>query len=254
VHACRKDTKADVEKWAVVRGKLGPLLFDAKTGAILVSEGVPFSHSHRHHSHTLAIHPLGILSMHQSEEARRAVRASVRQLIDLQPSHWTGYSHTWAAALAARAGFPDDAERCLLEFDRAYVTRNGFHVNSNQTVAKLRRYRAFTLEGNFMLMDTVQEMCMQSHGGLLQVFPAIPDSWKEASFKDLRAEGGFVVSAKRADGETSVVEITAKRDSVLKLKDPFGSKQGAWDHACATGRNCVVFELAAGETVHGKRE
>jgi len=246
--------KADVEKWAAVRAKLSPLLYDERTGALLVSEGVPFGHSHRHHSHTLAIHPLGILNVHQSEEARRAVQASVRQLLDLEPRHWTGYSHTWAAALAARAGFADDAERCLIEFNRAYVTRNGFHVNSNQTNPKTRRYRAFTLEGNFMLMDAVQEMCMQSFGGIVQVFPAIPDSWKEASFKDLRAEGGFKVSAKRTGGEAAEVEVTARRNSVLKLKDPFADNQGSWDHAYETQGDCLVFKLAAGETVRGKRK
>ena len=243
--------KSDVAKWAAVRAKLGPLLYDKRTGALLVAEGVPCDHSHRHHSHTLAIHPLGILHVHQSEEARKAVRASVRQLIDLKPSHWTGYSHTWAAALAARAGFADDAERCLLEFERAYVTRNGFHVNSNQTIRKKRRFRAFTLEGNFMLMDAVQEMCMQSFGGIVQVFPAIPDSWKEASFADLRAEGGFKVSARRLNGSTSDVKITALRDSVLKLKDPFAGAKAQWSAAYERKGDCLVFELKAGEVVNG---
>jgi len=244
----------DAEKWAAVRAKLGPLLFDEKTGALLVSEGVPLSHSHRHHSHTLAIHPLGILSMHQSDEARKAVRASVRQLIDLKPSHWTGYSHTWAAALAARAGFPDDAERCLLEFDRAYVTRNGFHVNSNQTNERARRqWRNFTLEGNFMLMDAVQEMCMQSHGGLLQIFPAIPASWQEAAFKDLRAEGAFKVSAKREGGATTEVNVAATRDSVLKLKDPFPGRKAKWNVTPERQGDRLLFKLKAGQVVRGTK-
>jgi len=243
--------EAEVEKWAAVRAKLGPLLYDMQTGALLVAEGVPLEHSHRHHSHALAIHPLGILNVHQSEEARRAVQATVRQLIDSEPRHWTGYSYTWAAALAARAGFADDAERCLSEFARAYVSRNGFHLNSNQLNPKSRRYRAFTLEGNFMLMDAVQEMCMQSYGGIVQVFPAIPDSWKDVSFTDLRAEGGSRVSAERADGVTTEVKIAATCESVLRLIDPFAGSEAKWSVNYERQGACLVFKLRAGEVVTG---
>jgi len=165
----------DAKRWASLHEKLAPLKFDENTGALLVGEGVPFRGSHRHFSHSLAIHPLGILNVDQSEDARETVRASVRQILDQSHRGWTGYSFTWAACLAARAGFADDALRHLVDFERAFVARNGFHLNGDQTWTILPRQRrrgsrAFTLEGNFLFMDAIHEMVMQSCDGKVRIF------------------------------------------------------------------------------------
>ncbi len=249
----------EAEKWAALHAKLEPLKFDKTTKALMVAEGVPFRGSHRHFSHTLAIHPLGILNPNQSDEAREAVLASVRQILKQSGSKgWVGYSFTWAASLAARAGLADDAVRHLVDFERAFVTRNGFHVNGDQTWSILpkqryRGHRLFTLEGNFLFMDAVQEMCMQSHGGIVRLFPAIPDSWKEVSFTDLRAEGGFKVSAKRAGGATTEVEIMATCDAVLKLRDPFAGGEAKWSIKHQREGDYLLFELKAGDGLKGTK-
>ncbi|MCP5543870.1 MAG: glycoside hydrolase N-terminal domain-containing protein [Akkermansiaceae bacterium] len=213
----------DAAKWDALAKKMTPLRFDDKTKALLVGEGIAFEHSHRHFSHAMAIHPLGILHIDQGDAQREAVRATVRQIIDNGSRAWVGYSFTWAASLAARAGFPDDAARLLTDFERAFVTRNGFHVNGDQTKSGLSgfTYRPFTLEGNFLFMDAVHEMLLQSWGGRLRVFPAVPDSWADASFSKLRAEGGFVVSATRKHGKTTSVTISSEHGGTFRLADPF---------------------------------
>jgi len=104
-----------------------------------------------------------------------------------------------------------------------------------------------------MLMDAVQEMCMQSHGGLLQIFPAIPASWQEAAFKDLRAEGAFKVSAKREGGATTEVNVAATRDSVLKLKDPFPGRKAKWNVTPERQGDRLLFKLKAGQVVRGTK-
>lgn len=246
------------EKWAALHAKLAPLKFDERTGALLVAEGVPFSHSHRHFSHALAVYPLGILNADQSENARKAVRATVRQILDQSHRGWTGYSFTWAACLAARAGFADDAVRHLVDFERAFVARNGFHLNGDQTWTILTRQRRrgsrlFTLEGNFLFMGAIHEMYMQSLDGKVRIFPTIPESWKNAEFRDLRAEGGFKVSARRADGVTTGVHIEATCDSTLRLIDPFGGHDAKWSQEHERDGDCLLFRLRAGNSVDGKR-
>ncbi|MCU0781326.1 MAG: glycoside hydrolase N-terminal domain-containing protein, partial [Akkermansiaceae bacterium] len=225
--------------WAELRAKTRNLLVDEQTQALMVAKGEPFVHSHRHFSHTLAIHPLGIYHQDQGGAARETIRASVRQILDNGSQAWVGYSFTWAASLAARAGFPDEAERLLVDFERAFVTRNGFHVNGDQTGTGLSgfRYRPFTLEGNFLLMDAIHEMLMQSWGGKIRVFPAMPRSWQDASFTDLRAEGGMVVSAKRVDGKTTEVTLSCPRGGTFNLLNPFG------------GENEITRNLQPGESV-----
>ena len=55
-------------------------------------------------------------------------------------------------------------------------------------------------------------MLLQSWGGKLRIFPAVPEQWKDAAFDRLRAEGGFTVSARRVAGKTVEATITATVD------------------------------------------
>ena len=217
----------EAKKWAELQAKMAPLTFDPDTKALLISKGIAFKNSHRHFSHALAIHPLATLNVEQGEKERKAVKATVRQLIDEGSNAWVGYSFTWGASLAARAGFPEDAARLLTDFERAFVTRNGFHVNGDQTKSGLSgfQYRPFTLEGNFLFMDAIHEMYLQSWGDKIRIFPAVPADWKDCSFTNLRAEGGFLVSATRLDGKTTKVKITSPNGGTFKLRNPFTEEQ-----------------------------
>jgi alpha-L-fucosidase 2 len=85
--------------------------------------------------------------------------------------------------------------------------------------------RAFTLEGNFGASQAVHEMLLQSWGGRIRVFPAIPPEWEDVSFSQLRAEGGYIVDAERIDGKTVRVEITSTLDQLLRLEDPFDNQE-----------------------------
>jgi hypothetical protein len=50
-------------------------------------------------------------------------------------------------------------------------------------------------------------MLLQSWGGKIRVFPAVPSSWPDATFHQLRAEGAFLVSASRSAGRTEWIQI-----------------------------------------------
>ena len=112
----------------------------------------------------------------------------------------------------------------------AFLSRNGFHINGDQTTKGYSnfRYRPFTLEGNFAAGQAVHEMLLQSWGGVLRVFPATPAKWKDVSFADLRAEGGYRDTAERRGGRTVRVRIAAGRDGRLRLRDPFGGEAVTW--------------------------
>ena len=64
-------------------------------------------------------------------------------------------------------------------------------------------------------------MLLQSHAGYLEVFPAVPAAWKDISFKTLRAEGAFLVSARKENDKVTEVRIEAEKGGRVALKLPF---------------------------------
>lgn len=232
----------DAKHWESVRGELPDFSYGAD-GHLLVAKDYPLPESHRHFSHLMAIHPLGLIDASQGEAAARTIHASLDELDRLGSDHWCGYSFAWLASLAARAGDGAKAERALDTFAKAFVLRNGFHCNGDQSGKGYSKftYRPFTLEGNFAAAAGLQEMFLQSHTGVIHVFPAMPDGWRDAAFHTLRARGAFLISAERKAGKCTSVEITSEKGGRCRLLSPF------------TGKECVI-EMQPGQTVCLKNE
>jgi alpha-L-fucosidase 2 len=100
-------------------------------------------------------------------------------------------------------------------------------------------YRPFTLEGNFAFAAGVQEMLLQSYAGFIELMPAIPANWTGASYENLRAEGAFLVSAKKTKGKLTEVAILAETGGNTRVKLSLDQ----WRVASARG----VTVSAAGE-------
>jgi len=137
--------------------------------------------------------------------------------------NWVGYSFSWQANMYARMGDGQKAAETLQKFASCFTLPNSFHVNGDQCEGKLSsfRYRPFTLEGNFAFASAVQEMLLQSHDGVIKIFPAIPATWSDASFNQLRAEGAFVISAMKENGKVKSITIVSEKGGELNLKNPF---------------------------------
>ncbi len=156
--------------------------------------------------------------------------------------------------MKARAFDGEGAAKDLRTFAECFCLPNTFHVNGDQTKSGKSKYtyRPFTLEGNFAFAAGIQEMLLQSHTGIIRVFPAIPADWSDVSFSNLRAMGAFLVSAEKKGGEVSRVRIFPEQGGVLRFASPFGS-----DEATVTGNagsvtrdgDVLTFETRAGEWV-----
>ena len=221
---------AEADRWRRVLAEF-PDFSRGEDGRLLVAANYPLPRSHRHFSHLMAIHPLGLIGWEDGEEARRTIRASLQDLERLGSSEWCGYSFAWLGNLAARARDGEKAERALEIFSTAFTLRNSFHANGDQSGKGYSNftYRPFTLEGNFAAAAGIQEMLIQSRGGRIVVFPAVPAAWKDAAFTTLRTEGAFLVSAERRGGEVTRVEITAEKGGRCRLVSPFTGRELAFD-------------------------
>ena len=239
--------------WKNLLAKMDDLAVDGEDGTLLVSQSEPLKESHRHFSHLMAIYPLGTLNIEGAGRDRRIIDASLEQIDQFGSKFWCGYSFSWMACMLARAGEADRALKSLNDYLDCTL-RNGFHVNGAPKRKELTDYsnmRAFTLEGNFAAAQAVHEMLLQSWGNLIRIFPAIPEEWKDVSFNQLRAEGGFIVSAQRKSGITDHVTITATVDQPLHIRNPFGQHEYESDVRLEkNGNNQLSCYLKKGQTLH----
>jgi alpha-L-fucosidase 2 len=214
----------DAKHWRKILGEMPDFAVDEQSLKLLVAHEYPLKDSHRHFSHLMAIHPLGLITWEDGPDAQKIINASLKDLDDLGTKAWCGYSFSWLANLVARARDGDKAAKALEIFSAAFCLRSSFHCNGDQSGKGYSnfRYRPFTLEGNFAAAAGLQEMLLQSYSGTIRIFPSIPESWKDVSFKTLRAEGAFLISAERKGGRSERVEIMSEKGGMCRLENPFG--------------------------------
>lgn len=198
-----------ISKWNEVLEKL--VDYPVNENGLMIGTGVPFEKSHRHYSHLLMIYPLSIMNWEQVEN---------RELIDKSLKHWMGikgahrgYSYTGASAISSRIGRGNDALDYLnkfLEQKDFPITRNTMYLEAGPVI-----------ETPFSAASSIQEMVLQSWGDKIRIFHAVPDLWKDVSFKNLRAEGAFLISAVRKEGKTQFIKIKSLAGEPCRIKTDF---------------------------------
>jgi alpha-L-fucosidase 2 len=212
---------AEAEHWKTILSQFGEYELD-ETGGLCVAKGFPLNESHRHFSHMMAFHPLGMLDYDNGKD-RHIIENSMTRLQKNGSSQWCGYSFSWLANMYARMYQGDSAARALRIFASCFCSPNSFHLNGDQCKAGYSNYTydPFTLEGNFAFASAIQEMLLQSHNGVIRIFPAVPDDWKNISFENMRTEGAFLVSAKKDNGNLDSFTITAPEGGIARIQLPF---------------------------------
>jgi len=199
--------------------------FSVDDSGFMIAPNLSYRGSHRHFSHLMAIYPLGILNYNDPQD-RLLMQKSIQNLEKLGTSEWVGYSFCWMACMESRIKNGDAAANYLKIFAQNFCLKNSFHVNGEQFNRGFsnHKYKPFTLEGNFAFAAAIQEMLLQSYSGIVTVFPAIPKSWKDLSFYQLRAENGFLISADMKNGKVIKVRIQSEAGGEIRMENPFSTK------------------------------
>lgn len=206
-------------QWQEHLKKLSPLAVNSDN-VLMLSPDESLKQSHRHHSHCMSVYPLRTLE-YTTEQNRLIIDSTVKNLEKLGISEWVGYSVGWMAQLYIIQGNGEKAVKMLHDFFEYNCTANGFHVNGDykRKTDFNMKYRLFTLEGNFIATDAVQEMLLLSEWGRIKIFPSIPESYKNIRFESFRAFGGLLIDAKLTDGKISFVKISATADCEFELEN-----------------------------------
>jgi alpha-L-fucosidase 2 len=237
-------------KWKKILSQWPQYDIDNKTG-FTYAKGVSYTQSHRHFSHLIAFHPLGLIDWSKGEKDRQIIRSTIKTLDSVGPDWWCGYSYSWLGNIKARAFDGKGAADALRIFATDFCLQNSFHVNGDQSGTGKSKftYRPFTLEGNFAFAAGIQEMLIQSHTGIIHILPAIPPDWKEVSFNSLRTEGAFLISTSMKKGSIREVNILSEKGCELKISNPFPDSHFKCSSAFVLKNNVLVIKTKPGQKI-----
>ncbi|MBI1337010.1 MAG: hypothetical protein GC164_08620 [Phycisphaera sp.] len=195
-----------IPRWREVTQKLIDFPVD-QNGFMLGSEQSARL-GHRHLSHLLMVYPLALVNIDQpgaldvlnrSYEAIRKKTGSEGS--GIPPNVAMLQAH--AAPIGAVLGRGDDVLAGLRDMAGDLLPNGLWACAGNSCI-----------EAAMSVMNILQNMLIQSWTdpasdapGPIRVFPALPSEWRDVEFHDLRAEGAFLVSAKRVEGRTQSVRI-----------------------------------------------
>ncbi|MFC4592065.1 discoidin domain-containing protein [Sphaerisporangium corydalis] len=102
-------------------------------------------------------------------------------------------------------------------------------------------------------VEAVNDMLLQSDGGILRFFPVWP-SGKSGSFVKLRAKDGLVVSSSRSGSQVGYVDITSEAGKTVRFVNPWPGRSvtiarvGGGTVAPSVSGDVVTFATQAGST------
>ncbi len=172
--------------------------------------------NHRHTSHLTGLYPEHQISPRTTPALARAAEITIERR--MSAPHWE--QSEWGRAnlvvYYARLLKGEEAHRHLVGLI-AKAADDNLMTYSSAGVAGADS-NIFAIDGNTAGSAGIAEMLLQSHGGEIELLPALPAMWRNGSFRGLCARGSYLVAVKWRNGELSSATISARAGGSIPIR------------------------------------
>ena len=175
--------------------------------------------THRHVSHLYALHPGNQISTIGTPVLAKGARTS----LNARGDSGTGWSRAWKMNFWARLGDGNHAYKMFKALMKPVDEKKKNMSDGGGTYPNLLcAHPPFQLDGNMGGCSGIVEMLLQSHSGVIDILPALPDVWKNGSVKGLKTRGNFTLDIRWKDGVLINAEIKGRSGMNGKFQIPNG--------------------------------
>ena len=105
----------------------------------------------------------------------------------------------------------------LYDGNRAAQIFNGYIKEQSYPQLFAKCFTPLQIDGTQGVAAGITEMLIQSHEGVIDLLPALPDEWSDGDFKGVCARGGFELNMLWEDQEITRVEVLSKFGNLCRI-------------------------------------